>query len=110
MNRRKVKLILVFAGILIFGAGIVIFITSLVDMTSQKPNDSGNLMKIVLTFNAIAIISIIPLSIAVLMHSRDKRETKRNISGFLKGLAYYWIIFGVVGAVAIIIIIIFVLK
>jgi cytochrome bd-type quinol oxidase subunit 2 len=110
MSRKIIKLILLISGILIFAAGAVIFITSLVGMKSQNPDDSNYLVRIVFTFNAIAVISIIPLSIAAIMHSKDKRETKKSLSGFLKGLASYWIVFGIVIIVAIIILSIFVFK
>jgi hypothetical protein len=103
MSRKGIKLILLIAGIAVAGTGLVIQ-----GLSFTMPGVNGF---IGMFFPALMILpGIIPLIIVSLMHSKDIRETKRGLSGFLKGLAFFWIITGALNTVALIMISILFMK
>lgn len=103
MERKKVKLLLLLTGAAVFTAGAVMFIINSINRASQGTSGFYNLMNnIIVPFYVSALISIVPLSIASLMHSNDIRETKRNKSNFLRALSFFWMIGGVLSAAALI--------
>lgn len=108
MSRKRLKLILFIAGIAVFAAGLIVFIIDIGSFSSQRPRGFKELMNdVILPFYVFALISIAALSVASYMHSKDIRETKPNLSVFLKTFSCFWITGSALSAAALVLIFIF---
>jgi uncharacterized membrane protein len=108
MKRRTVKLILLISGLAAAAAGLAILFLNMFSVFSSPPLDFRGLFFGNMMFPALIILAgIIPLIVVCLMHSKDVRETKRGLSGFLRFLAFFWIITGAINTAAIIMVSIF---
>ncbi len=111
MSRKKLKLILLIAGIAVLAAGLVVFIIDISGFSSLRPRGFKSLMnEVILPFYVFALIGIIALSIAAFLHSNDIHETRRSLSVVLKTFACFWIAGGVLSAAAFVSICIFIMR
>lgn len=96
-NRKTVKRILIIAGAVLAVAGAALFVVNFIHLPQIKI--SG-----IFTAGAFLCAGLIPVSIGLLMHAKDIRETKHGISALLKALGLFWLIGSGVNIIAIIVI------
>ncbi len=99
-NKKAVKRVLIIAGAVLAVAGAALFVVNFIRIFRIADFDFSGI------FTAVAVLcaGLIPVSIGLLMHAKDIRETKRGVSSFLKALGMFWLIGGGVNIIAIIMI------
>ena len=89
MSRKAVKLILFIFGAAVFLFWSVLFISdSMSVFLDIEPLLQG------ITFAQlfiIAIVATVPMSIAMLMHAKDKKKKKKGFAVFLTVLSIFWL-------------------
>ena len=87
MSRKAVKLILFIPGAVIAVFWFVLFFMSMWHFVSGSEGWEISL----LTIFAVIIAGLVPMSIAMLMHSKDIIQKKQGFAVFLKVLAIVWL-------------------
>ncbi len=99
-NRKAVKRVLIIAGAVLAVAGAALFVINFIHIFRSPDIHFSGIFAAVLVLCA----GLVPVSVGLLMHSKDIRDTKHGVSALLKALGLFWLIGG--GANIIIIIVI----